>query len=99
MINRSVDEGVPLSEAARATGMFPRRFVHLIAMGESGGDMPVVLEEVATICDEKCDQIVQWVSVVAVPVSIVAMGVIVAATGLQFFGIIRTLMNASGAPL
>ncbi|HUW56908.1 MAG TPA: type II secretion system F family protein [Planctomycetota bacterium] len=83
-----VEEGKSLSSAAGRCGLFPARFIHLMEMGETGGNMLPALDEIASSSTDACERVVTWISLIAVPAAVVATGGTVAVLGI---GVFRTL--------
>jgi type II secretory pathway component PulF len=71
---RSVERGEPLSQAAGACGLFPRRFVHMLALGEQGGNLVPVLDEIVARSDDACDAVVTWISTGIIPGVVLSVG-------------------------
>jgi len=93
-LHADVETGVPLSSAAARTGLFPRRFVHLLAMSEAGGVAAAGLpglDEIVVSCDDACDRIVHWVTALVLPVIVLCLGVAVCALCLNVFLMLASL--------
>ncbi len=72
----------PLSE----TGVFPRRMIHLLQLGEEAAQLPAMALKAADIHDEQARQIMQRIVALAIPSITIVMGLVVA-------GIIGSLLT------
>lgn len=72
-----VREGVTLSRALAASGLFPPILVHLIASGESSGRLDTMLERAAIQQEREVDSFVSLLTSLLEPVLILTMGVVV----------------------
>ncbi len=72
-----VREGVTLSRALAASGLFPPILVHLIASGESSGKLDSMLERAAIQQEREVGGFVTLLTSLLEPVLILAMGVVV----------------------
>ncbi len=78
----AVERGEPISTAARACGLFPGRFVRLLAMGEQGGDLRPVLQEIIRLCDDGAARAAEMLHAFAIPVIVLVLGIGVLAIAL-----------------
>ena len=90
-LKRGVDEGLPFSDAARVTGLFPSRFVNMLKSGEVSGDLISSLEEMATSAASVREGIVNWTNAVIFPLTVVLVGLMVAGLGVTFFQLLIML--------
>jgi type II secretory pathway component PulF len=90
---RSVERGEPLSRAAGACGLFPGRFVHMLAIGEQGGNLVPVLDEIVARSDDACDAVVSWISTGIIPGVVLSVGFGTLALTLGYFLCIVKLME------
>jgi len=74
-----VREGVTLSRALGASGLFPPILVHLIASGESSGKLDSMLERAATQQEREVGSFVALLTSLLEPALILTMGVVVLA--------------------
>ena len=72
-----VREGVGLSRALGASGLFPPILVHLIASGESSGKLDAMLDRAATQQEREVGTFVSVLTALLEPALILAMGVLV----------------------
>jgi len=72
-----VREGASLARALDTNGLFPPLLIHFIANGESGGDLPGLLQHAARQLQNELENRMRWMSGLIEPLLIVAMGVIV----------------------
>lgn len=72
-----VREGVTLSRALAASGLFPPILVHLIGSGESSGKLDTMLERAAAQQEREVGSFVSLLTALLEPVLILTMGVVV----------------------
>lgn len=72
-----VREGVGLSRALGASGLFPPILVHLISSGESSGKLDTMLERAAVQQEREVSTFVSTLTALLEPALILAMGVVV----------------------
>lgn len=72
-----VREGASLARALDTEGLFPPLLIHFIANGESGGDLPALLQHAARQLQNELENRMGWMSGLIEPLLIVVMGVIV----------------------
>lgn len=72
-----VREGAPIHLALEKTGYFPPMFLHLVASGEEGGKLELMLEKAASSLEQDVDLIIQNTLTLFEPVMILVMGAIV----------------------
>jgi type IV pilus assembly protein PilC len=86
-----VQEGKPLSETLRASGMFPPMVTQMIKVGESTGSLDAMLEKIADLFEQEVDRVVATLTSVLEPCVIVVVGsgiaLIVVAMYLPIFSI------------
>jgi hypothetical protein len=70
-------EGMGISKAMRAEGVFPPMLMHLVASGEAGGELPRVLEQAARQQELLVETRLATLTALLEPVLILAMGGIV----------------------
>ncbi len=73
----------PLSEG----GVFPRRMIHLLQLGEEAAQIPAMALKAADIHDEQARQMTQRIVAIAIPSITIVMGLVVA-------GIVGSLLTA-----
>jgi general secretion pathway protein F len=69
-----VREGMPLSRALGAGGLFPPLLVHLVASGEASGTLPAMLERAAAEQQQEVDRRLATFSTLLEPAMILFMG-------------------------
>lgn len=72
-----VREGAPLARALAAGGQFPPLMIHMIASGEATGELPQMLERVATTLAGETERRTLLLTGLLEPALILAMGAIV----------------------
>ncbi|MBS1708166.1 MAG: type II secretion system F family protein, partial [Armatimonadetes bacterium] len=77
-IVQDVREGVPLADAMRYAGHFPPVLTHMVAIGEETGDLPKMLNRVATSLDFEVEQGLRRLTTALEPAILLVMGGIVA---------------------
>jgi type IV pilus assembly protein PilC len=73
-----VTEGVSLADAFDRTRLAPDMTVRMIAVGESSGDLPQMLEDVADFYDQEVENRLTILTTMIEPVLMVTMGVVMA---------------------
>ena len=71
---QQVREGVSLNRALGRSGYIPPMMIHLIASGESGGELPAMLQRAATAQEKELQRIVTTMVGVLEPATLVIMG-------------------------
>ena len=69
-----VSEGSSLRAALEAAGYFPPMLLHMVASGESSGELDVMLEKVATYQQAEVERIVTTLVRLFEPLMLVVMG-------------------------
>ncbi len=69
-----VQEGKPLSETLRASGVFPPMVTQMIKVGESTGSLDTMLEKIADLFEQEVDRVVATLTSVLEPCVIVVVG-------------------------
>lgn len=72
-----VREGVSLARALKEQGVFPPVLVHLVANGESSGQLAPMLQRAAGELERESERRLTWFAALLQPALIVAMGAIV----------------------
>ncbi|HLA33927.1 MAG TPA: type II secretion system inner membrane protein GspF [Rhodocyclaceae bacterium] len=72
-----VREGAPLARALETERLFPPLLTHFIASGETGGDLPGLLQHAARQLQNELENRLRWLGGLIEPALIVAMGAIV----------------------
>ena len=75
--SKKVREGVTLSRALAATGLFPPILVHLIASGESSGKLGDMLNRAATQQEQEIGNYTSVLTSLMEPILILVMGAVV----------------------
>ena len=74
-----VTEGVSLADAFERTRLAPDMTVRMIEVGESSGDLPQMLEDVAEFYDQEVENRLAVLTTLIEPVLMLSMGLIIAA--------------------
>ena len=86
-----VQDGTPLSETLRASGVFPPMVTQMIKVGESTGSLDTMLDKIADLFEQEVDRVVATLTAVLEPSVIVVVGggiaLIVVAMYLPIFSI------------
>jgi type IV pilus assembly protein PilC len=86
-----VQDGKPLSETLRASGVFPPMVTQMIKVGESTGSLDTMLDKIADLFEQEVDRVVATLTSVLEPSVIVVVGggiaLIVVAMYLPIFSI------------
>jgi type IV pilus assembly protein PilC len=69
-----VQDGKPLSETLRASGVFPPMVTQMIKVGESTGSLDIMLEKIADVFEQEVDRVVVTMTSVLEPCVIVVVG-------------------------
>jgi type IV pilus assembly protein PilC len=73
-----VTEGTSLANAFEQTGLASDMTVRMIEVGESSGDLPQMLEDVAEFYDQEVDNRLTMLTTLIEPVLMVGMGMVIA---------------------
>ena len=73
-----VTEGVSLAAAFERTRIAPDMTVRMIEVGESSGDLPEMLEDVADFYDQEVENRLTAITTMIEPVLMLAMGLVMA---------------------
>jgi type IV pilus assembly protein PilC len=73
-----VTEGVSLAVAFEQTRLAPDMTVRMIEVGESSGDLPGMLEDVADFYDQEVENRLTAITILIEPVLMLAMGLVMA---------------------
>ncbi|GAB5457765.1 MAG: type II secretion system inner membrane protein GspF [Henriciella sp.] len=77
-VRRQVEEGQPLHRAMKTTGIFPPMLVHMVASGERGGELPLMMTRAADYMEEELDSNATVALGLVEPLLIVVLAAIVA---------------------
>ena len=69
-----VQDGNPLSETLRASGIFPSMVTQMIKVGESTGSLDTMLEKIADLFEQEVDRAVATLTSLLEPCVIVVVG-------------------------
>ena len=69
-----VQDGKPLSETLRASGMFPPLVTQMIKVGESTGSLDAMLEKIAELFEQEVDRVIATLTSVLEPCVIIVVG-------------------------
>jgi len=78
-VRKLVTEGVSLANAFERTRLAPDMTVRMIEVGESSGDLPQMLEDVAEFYDQEVENRLAVLTTMIEPVLMLSMGLIIAA--------------------
>lgn len=73
-----VTEGVSLADAFERTGLAPDITIRMIEVGESSGDLPQMLEDVADFYDQEVENRLAVLTTMIEPVLMLSMGIVMA---------------------
>lgn len=73
-VTREVQDGRPLSDTLRASGLFPPMVTQMIKVGESTGSLDTMLEKIADLFEQEVDRVVATLTSVLEPCVIVVVG-------------------------
>lgn len=79
LIQNQVGQGASLTQALRATDLFPDLMLQLVQVGEQSGTLDAMLDKVASIYEREVDQLVASLSTLLEPVVMVVLGVLIGA--------------------
>lgn len=88
----NITEGQSIAEPLRRSGEFPPLVIHMIAIGEKTGELPGMLENVASTYEEQVNTRIDALTSLLEPAMIVGMGIFV---GLIVFSIFIPLLEIS----
>jgi type IV pilus assembly protein PilC len=88
-------EGETLTNAVQSESVFPPMLVHMVSVGEEAGDIDTMLNEIADVYEQEVDDLVNGLTDILEPLSLVVLGVIIGAIVIALyypiFGFIRHL--------
>jgi type IV pilus assembly protein PilC len=96
VVEPMVAQGSRLSEAMRASGVFPASMVYITAIGEDNGTLDNQLERTATRYETEIDRLLEKLPQFLEPAMIVAVGFIVGVILLSFYWPLFNLYQAGG---
>jgi len=73
-LTSEVQDGKPLSDTLRVSGMFPPLMTQMIKVGESTGSLDTMLEKIADLFEQEVDRVVATMTSVLEPCVIVVVG-------------------------
>lgn len=76
-VAQDVREGRPIAEAMRDEGGFPPVLIHMVAIGEETGDLPLMLGRVSDSLDFEVDNGVRRLTSIVEPLIVVLMAIVV----------------------
>jgi type IV pilus assembly protein PilC len=80
-----VTQGVSLSDAFERTRLAPDMTVRMIAVGESSGDLPQMLEDVADFYDQEVENRLTAITILIEPLLMLCMGLVMAVIVLALY--------------
>jgi type II secretory pathway component PulF len=78
VVIEEVREGRPIAEAMQDAGDFPPVLIHMAAIGEETGDLPQMLDRVASSLDFEVEQALRRLTSALEPIIVLFMGGVVA---------------------
>ncbi len=90
LVQRSIVDGVALSNALAQQKLFPELFVDMLAVGEQSGRLGETLNNVADVYDRELDKQVKLISTLIPPLVMVGIAVVV---GFVVFGILSAVFS------
>jgi general secretion pathway protein F len=72
-----VREGVPLARALKEQAVFPPVLIHMVASGETSGQLAPMLERAAAELEAEAERRLAWITALVQPALIVGMGALV----------------------
>ena len=76
---RSVSEGRPVSQSMEASGLTTTIALRMLAVGEKGGNMGEMMEQIAAFHDEEISRWVDWFTRLFEPLLMAAIGLVIGA--------------------
>jgi MSHA biogenesis protein MshG len=76
-IREAVERGEPVSRAANSVEIFPPLVIQMMSVGEETGDLPDLLDEVASFYEREVDFKLRGLSAAIEPILTIAIGAIV----------------------
>ncbi len=77
-VRRLVTEGVSLANAFEQTRLAPDMTVRMIEVGESSGELPQMLEDIAEFYDQEVESRLTMLTTMIEPVLMLSMGLVIA---------------------
>jgi len=77
--SRSVSEGRPVSHSMEASGLTTTIALRMLAVGEKGGNMGEMMEQIAAFHDEEISRWVDWFTRLFEPLLMAAIGLVIGA--------------------
>lgn len=90
LVQRSVVDGVTLSNALTQQKLFPELFVDMLSVGEQSGRMGETLNNIADVYDRELDKQVKLISTLIPPLVMVGIAIVV---GFVVFGILSAVFS------
>lgn len=73
----NITEGQSIADPLRRSGQFPPMVIHMIAIGEKTGELPAMLDQVASTYEEQVSTRIEAFTSIIEPVMIIGMGLTV----------------------
>ena len=93
---RRVQEGASLSEALEETGFFPRLALRMIGVGETGGSLSTMLEDVAMYYESEVEKRLDRLTTLIEPAMMMTMGLLIGAIVVAMYLPIFQLAGTAG---
>lgn len=85
LIRQEVSKGTSLTDAVRASALFPELMLQLLQVGEQSGTLDAMLEKIAQIHEREVDESVAALATLLEPVVMVVLGVVIGALVLALY--------------
>jgi len=92
----NITEGQSIAEPLKRSGQFPPLMIHMITIGEKTGELPAMLENVASTYEEQVNDQVERMTALLEPAMIIIMGVFVGIVVMSIFVPLLEISNIGG---
>ncbi len=89
----NITEGQSIAEPLRRSGQFPPMMIHMISIGEKTGELPAMLQNVASIYEDQVTNQIDAMTSLLEPVMIIGMGLGVGFIVMAVFMPLMEMMN------
>jgi general secretion pathway protein F len=89
----NITEGQSIAEPLRKSGQFPPMMIHMISIGEKTGELPEMLENVASTYEEQVNTQIEAFTSLLEPMMIVGMGLTIGVIVLSVFMPLMDMSN------
>ncbi len=91
----NITEGQSIAEPLKRSGMFPSMMLHMIAIGEKTGELPDMLQNVASNYEEQVNTKIDSMTTLLEPIMIIGMGGMVGFIVLSVFVPLMEIQNVT----